>query len=83
MNPLILTKIVSMETEMMASDRRYVKNCRGLRNFISQIIDEKKASKLTDPSDFLAALLQDESYQEREDVIDDILILFLAGSETV
>ena len=82
-NPLIITKIVTLETEMLPSDRRYVKNCLALRNFVAQIIDEKKASKLTDPSDFLALLLQDESYQEREDVIDDIIILFLAGAETV
>ena len=61
-NPLILMKMASMETEMMASDRRFVQNCREIRNFIGQIIDEKKASKLMDPSDFLAVLLQDESY---------------------
>ena len=56
-NPLILMKMASMETKMLATDRRFVQNCRELRYFIGQIIDEKKASKVSDPTDFLEVLL--------------------------
>ena len=61
-NPLIIMKMVSMETEMTAMDRRYVQNCHALRGLIGQIIEEKRAENNTSPTDFLKILLQDESY---------------------
>ena len=61
-NPLIIMKMASVETEMLASDRHYVHNCNELRNFIGSIIDEKKEAKDANPADFLSVLLQDESY---------------------
>ena len=82
-NPLIIMKLVTMETEMLATDRHYVHNCHALRGLIGQIIEEKKAQKNTSPTDFLNLLLQDDSYQDPEHVIDDMLVLFVAGSKTV
>ena len=62
-NPLLLTRIVSSESEIMSSDRHYLRNTRELRKFIGEIIEVKKASKDLEPSDFVSILLKDENYQ--------------------
>ena len=50
-----------------------------------QIIeDRKKASDTANfGGDIISLLLQDESYQDTEAIIDDIIVMFIAGSKTV
>ena len=82
-NPLISMHESFAEKEIFAFDTRYVANARTIRNYIRSIIEDKK--KLNDPEacDIVSLLLADENYKNIEEIIDDVLVLFIAGSKTV
>ena len=42
---------------MLASDRHYLRNTQQLRKFIGEVIENKRAKKGQDPSDFVTILL--------------------------
>ena len=67
----------------LPTDKYYFKNCLTIRSFIGSIIDEKKAVKNSNASDVISLILQDENYQVTEDIIDDVIVMFFAGSKTV
>ena len=50
---------------------------------IGGIIDEKKVKNDPDANDVVSLLLGDPSYQETSDLIDDVIVMFFAGSKTV
>ena len=67
------------EREVFALDTYYIHNVRVLRGFVAKIVEEKK--KLADPeaNDMVSLLLREESYDDVEQIIDDMIVLFLAG----
>lgn len=71
------------EMEWFAADKRFAENCRALRGYYAGIINDKKAANDPNAQDIVSILLQDENYQDTEDIIDDIFVMFLAGSKTV
>ena len=72
------------ETEIFALDKHYLENCRSSRQFFRDIINDKKAQKdKSTAKDIVSLLLQDENYQDSEDIIDDLFVMFIAGSKTV
>ena len=74
---------VSPESEWLAIDKHYANNCRTLRGYFGGIIDKIKQTKDANAQDIVSLLLQDENYQNREDIIDDIIVMYIAGSRTV
>ena len=75
----------NFEKQFFAVDRHFHFNCLQLRECVRQIIeDRKKASDTANfGGDIISLLLQDESYQDTEAIIDDIIVMFIAGSKTV
>ena len=82
-NPLVMMHEYFADNAILSSDKYYFKNCLTIRSFIGSIIDEKKAAKNPDASDVISLILQDENYQVTEDIIDDVIVMFFAGSKTV
>jgi len=82
-NPLIAMSEFFAEKEIFTIDTRFIKNARSLRGFMTQIINDKR--KLNDPEacDIISLLLGDENYQNTDELIDDVLVMFIAGSKTV
>ena len=82
-NPLVMMHEYFADNAILSTDKYYFKNCLTIRSFIGSIIDEKKAAKNPDASDVISLILQDENYQVTEDIIDDVIVMFFAGSKTV
>lgn len=70
------------EKEIFAIDTRYIQNCRSLRGFCNNILDAKRKQP-SKQGDLIQILLEDSSYTNSEDIVDDIIVMFLAGSKTV
>jgi len=70
-----------------ASDKRHAKNCNVVRGAVREMIQERKASLAKDHGnlgDLISVLLTDEYYSVNEErIIDEVLTLFAAGSQTV
>ena len=79
-NPLVLMFPWLMDKQLTAMDMRYFTNCKNLRGFIRDIIVEKKNNKDSEAGDVISLILEDPNYQNEEDIIDDVIIMFLAGS---
>ena len=66
-----------------------IKNCATIRNHIRTLIEERKSGKSqsylgSDGKDVLDSLTDDDYYQTHEDsLIDDIIVMFIAGMETI
>ena len=71
------------DSEWLTVDKHYAINCRTLRQYFGNIIDNRKKEKDENAQDIVSLLLQDENYQNREDIIDDIIVMYIAGSRTV
>ena len=82
-NPLLVMIPSLMDREWTAKDRRFFANCKHLRGFIRDIVVEKKNSKDAEAGDVISLILEDLNYQDEDDIIDDVIIMFLAGSQTV
>jgi cytochrome P450 len=67
------------------SDRALLRNIKRVRDYCKEIIKERRARPKKDHSaDLLSILLEDELYQNNEEVIvDECITFFLAGSQTV
>jgi len=82
-NPLILYDIKYAEKEIFAIDNRMFENSRAIRGFIHEIIQAKKSAADPEANDLVSLILQEPSYQDLEEITDDVLILFFAGSKTI
>mmetsp|Transcript_17415 Transcript_17415/g.22018 ORF Transcript_17415/g.22018 Transcript_17415/m.22018 type:complete len:142 (-) Transcript_17415:532-957(-) len=83
-NPLMAVHSYFCDAEIFAADKYYCANSRVCRDYLRKIIDDRKKQGIdADAEDVLSLLLQDENYQETEDLIDDIIFLYIAGSKTV
>ncbi len=71
------------ELELTAAEKSFNKNCHELRSMIGGVIDEKKVKNDPDANDVVSLLLGDPSYQDTSDLIDDVIVMFFAGSKTV
>jgi cytochrome P450 len=68
------------------SDRRYFRNVDRFRDFIQQLIDERRQSQDADKrSDLLSILIASEFFRDNNDgmIIDEIFTFFLAGMKTI
>ena len=64
-------------------DKHYIANARAIRAFLREIVEGKKAERDSAESDVLKLMLEDENYQDTEEILDDLFLLFIAGSKTV
>ena len=73
-----------MTKELLAVDKYYLANCYNMRDYFRKIVEDKKAAiNKGEAADIVSLLLQDENYQETDDIIDDLFVMFFAGSKTV
>lgn len=71
------------ESEIMKIDTYYFENCKSLRGYFTDIIENKKKAADPNAQDIVSILLQDVNYQNTDDIIDDVFTMFFAGSKTV
>lgn len=71
------------QRELMAVDTRFFANAHNIRKFMREIVDEMKQQNDPNATDLVSLLLQEESYQDTEEIIDDLFVMFFAGSKTV
>eukprot|EP00347_Sterkiella_histriomuscorum_P012378 403368811 len=68
------------------SDREYLKNTKVARDFCRQLVQKRRRNldQHKDKTDLLTILLSDGEYSKREEeIIDECITFFLAGSQTV
>ena len=88
-NPLLMMIPGLFQKEMTKEDTRFFTNARHLRNFVAQAIKDRqqKFAEGQDPesaADMIGILLQDDQYKDKHsDIIDDVIVLFIAGSKTI
>ena len=65
------------------TDKEYLQNVKVLRGYFKSLLDQRrKESDLKD--DLLGVMLKDEFFRNNEeDMIDEIMIYFIAGSSTI
>ena len=72
-----------MTKELLAVDKYYLANCYNMRDYFRKIVEDKKSAMNKEAADIVSLLLQDENYQETDEIIDDLFVMFFAGSKTV
>ena len=86
-NPLIIVNPNFFLKQLTEVDRRFFINCKTLRNFLLDVVQERKKMDLKeddDDVDMISLLVQDETYKDQiEDIVDDVLVMFIAGSKTI
>ena len=89
-NPLVMMFPYFADKGITASERRFINNSATLRRHIEKLIDERKSGKSQsyrggDEKDLLDLLTKDELYMEQGvgRLIDDIIVMFIAGMETI
>jgi cytochrome P450 len=67
-------------------ERDLRRNCLAVRNLIGQLIDQRRSEieiKSSNKGDLLSLLLEDPLFsQNNEIIIDELLTIFFAGSQT-
>ena len=73
--------------QLTEADKRFFANCKSLRNFLLQVIKERKASTPKEDDadvDMISILIEDPTYKDQvEDIVDDVIVMFIAGSKTL
>jgi len=65
-------------------DKRFFKNCATLRSHLREIVKRYQANPETSNGAVIAMLAADPLYKDNvEDIIDDVIVMFIAGSKTV
>ena len=67
------------EREVFALDTYFLSNVRVLRSFLAKIVEDKKKQADPEANDIVSLLLREESYDDVEQIIDDMIVIFLAG----
>ena len=84
---LLFPKLLNMELTKI--EQNFVKNCYIMRTFIRKEIEKRKRGETSGGlavegnKDIITMLLEDKSYTNPQDIIDDIIVMFIAGSKTV
>ena len=86
-NPLIIVNPNFFLKQMTEVDRRFFINCKTLRKFLIDVVQERKKMDLKeddDDVDMISILVNDATYKDQEeDIVDDVLVMFIAGSKTI
>lgn len=88
-NPLAMLIPFLNDKGITAAERRFIANARILRNHIRKLIEERKAGmsqsyRGSGEKDLLDLLVSEELYRTNEErLIDDIIVMFIAGMETI
>ena len=88
-NPFLLFASFLAKKEITKVDTVCFKNSKTLRDFIQTAIEERvekleKGENSEDAADMIGILLGDDNYKDcHSDIIDDIIVMFLAGSKTI
>ena len=86
-NPLIIVNPNFFLKQMTEADRRFFINCKTLRKFLIDVVQERKKMDLKeddDDVDMISILVNDATYKDQEeDIVDDVLVMFIAGSKTI
>lgn len=84
-NPFLAMHEFFLERELMLVDTAYIHNCRSVRGYIGKVISDKKKlnQKAEEATDIVSLLLHETSYEKESEIIDDIIVLFMAGSATI
>jgi cytochrome P450 len=89
-NPLVMMFPYFADKGITASERRFINNAATLRRHIEKLIVDRRSGKSQsyhggDEKDFLDLLINDELYMEQGvgRLIDDIIVMFIAGMETI
>ena len=75
--------------EITSIDTAFFKNVKALRGTIKKIVEDRKQGitgglAVEGNKDIISMLLEDDSYKnDIEDIIDDVIVMFFAGSKTV
>merc|ERR1712166_656431 len=73
-----------MNFSITSADRRHVRNSNAIRGAVRDMVAEAKANGVEEGSNLISVLLTDQYYlQDEERIIDEVLTLFAAGSQTV
>jgi cytochrome P450 len=88
-NPIMFLKMMFTTAAITPMDRLFAKNSKILRDYLREIIKDRM-NGVTDGlavegnKDIISMLLEDEIYKDDiDDIIDDIIVMFIAGSKTV
>lgn len=70
------------------TDKAFFSNCGTLREAIRKVVLARKEGKagglaVGDQKDIISMLVDDENYANIEDIIDDVIVMFIAGTKTV
>jgi len=85
-NPLIIMMPELFKYQITEVDKRFFINCESLRQFLKNMIIERKQKGLTEENaiDMISILTLDETYGKQiDDMVDDVLVMFIAGSKTI
>lgn len=94
-NPLLAFNPKWNEKKFTKEDERFHDNCTTFRSFVKELIQKRKDKQLKglsvgtegqkdENSDMIGQLLNDSMYCDKiDDIIDDIIIMFIAGTATV
>lgn len=64
-------------------ERDLARNCLAIRNFVNQIIQDRKAKPVVDDNSLLSILLLNPLFANNNELmIDELLTIFFAGSQT-
>ena len=87
-NPLQLLGVINdLSFDFTPFQKQVTKNCKDLRNQVRKYVIARKSgeatSKLQGQSDILTLLLQSPDIFGDEDVVDEVIDFFMAGSMTI
>jgi len=84
-NVLMNISTYFVDKEIFTVDKRFFANSYAIRGLLKQVIQTKRKLNISqeDASDIVSLLLHEESYASDDEIIDDLIILFIAGSATV
>lgn len=87
-NILITLAPWMMNYNLTKADDCFFKNCLSMRKAIKGIVEDRKNGKkgglaVGENKDIISMLLDDEVYENLEDIVDEVIVMFIAGTKTV
>ena len=74
--------------QITSADKIFFENSINLRKFIRGIVEKRKQGiagglAVGEEKDIISILVNDDIYSNLEDVVDDVIVMFIAGTKTV
>ena len=83
-NPLVSIFPSLFFYQITEVDKRFFKNCATLRSHIRELVRQCQEHPETSSGSVISMLVADSVYKENvEDIIDDVIVMFIAGSKTI